>query len=325
MRRPIWVAVAGVLVAGLLLALPVWLGEHFLILLLINFFITSMLTLGLQLLIGVSGILSLGHAAFFGVGAYGSAILTSKYGVPFLPAICIGGVMSGVAGLLMSPIIRLRGVYFAMATFAFGIIVYQIISQWKTMTGGHDGLIMIPIASIAGVSFDVPSKYYYLALIALALQLGLFVALSKSKFGRLLSAMRQSEAGARSVGLNITAMKVIAITIAATTAGIAGGLSAHLFGSISPHSFDWEKSITLLTMVVVGGSSGYAGVLLSTALLIYLPEQLRAFSEYSLLINGGVLTLVTVFLPDGIGGLIVAARKAASGRGSAQPASTASR
>jgi branched-chain amino acid transport system permease protein len=324
MRQPIWGAVAGLLLLALLLALPVWLGEHFLILLLINIFITSMLTLGLQLLIGISGILSLGHAAFFGVGAYGSAILTSKYGMPFLPAILIGGVMSGFAGLLMSPIIRLRGIYFAMATFAFGIIVYQIISQWKTMTGGHDGLIMIPIASIAGISFDVPSKFYYLVLIAVVLQILLFTALSRSRFGRLLSAMRQSEAGARSIGLNITAMKVIAITIAAVTAGIAGGLYAHLFGSISPDSFNWEKSIALLTMVVVGGSSGYAGVILSTAVLIYLPEQLRAFSEYSLLINGAVLTLVTVFLPDGIGGLIRALRKAASGRGSADPASTVS-
>jgi branched-chain amino acid transport system permease protein len=324
MKQPIWGAVAGLLLVAVLLALPVWLGEHFLILLLINIFITSMLTLGLQLLIGISGILSLGHAAFFGVGAYGSAILTSKYGMPFLPAILIGGVMSGCAGLLMSPIIRLRGIYFAMATFAFGIIVYQIISQWKTMTGGHDGLIMIPIASIAGVPFDVPSKYYYLVLIAVVLQILLFTALSRSRFGRLLSAMRQSEAGARSIGLNITAMKVIAITIAAITAGIAGGLYAHLFGSISPDSFNWEKSIALLTMVVVGGSSGYAGVILSTAVLIYLPEQLRAFSEYSLLINGVVLTLVTVFLPDGIGGLIRELRKAASGRGSADPASTVS-
>jgi branched-chain amino acid transport system permease protein len=305
-------AVLGLLLAALLLVLPLWLGEHFLVLLLINIFITSMLTLGLQLLIGVSGILSLGHAAFFGVGAYGSAILTSKYGVPFLPAILIGGALSGFAGLLMSPIIRLRGVYFAMATFAFGIIAFQIISQWKAMTGGHDGLIMIPIATIAGYSFDVPSKFYYLALIAIVFQVLIFAALNKSMFGRLLSAIRQSEAGARSIGLNITAMKITAIVIAAFTAGIAGGLYAHLFGSISPHSFDWEKSITLLTMVVVGGSTGYAGVVISTAVLIFLPEQLRAFSEYSLLINGVILTLVTVFLPDGIGGLLQALRYARS-------------
>lgn len=291
-------------VLAVLAWLPLQLGEHFIVLLLANIFIASMLTLGLQLLIGVSGILSLGHAAFFGIGAYGSAILTAKYGFSFLPAVLVGGLLAGLAGIVMSPIIRLREVYFAMASFAFGIVVYQILSQWKSMTGGHDGLIMIPVPEIAGYSFDLPSKFYYLALVAVAVQYWLFRRLARSEFGAALAAMRQSEAGAASIGLDVTAMKIIVIVIAAVTAGVAGALYAHLYGSLSPHSFDWQKSIALLTMVVVGGSTGYLGVILATAILMYLPEQLRGFSEYSLLINGVILTAVTVLLPNGISGLL---------------------
>jgi branched-chain amino acid transport system permease protein len=307
----------GVLVIGVLIlaVLPLALGEHFFIHLMTNFFIFALLTMGLQLLIGVSGILSLGHAAFFGIGAYTSALLSLRYNAPFALALIGGALIAGVFGLLMSAIIRLRELYFAIASFAFGIMVSELFAQWKPVTGGHDGLIMIPLATLPGLTFDLPSKFYYLALAFVVVQYLLFSWLIGGTFGRALEAMRQNEQAAISVGLNLTLLKIVVIIVAAVSAGLAGGLYAHFYGSISPHTFGWHQSINLLTMVVIGGGAGFLGVFVATFFLLFLPEQFRGAAEYSTLINGIILVLFMLALPTGISGLGSLVRSAVGTRG----------
>lgn len=300
---------------AVLIPLPLFLEEHFFVHLMTNFFIFAILSMSLQLLIGVSGILSLGHAAFFGIGAYTSGILSLKFQLSFPLALLSGTVVAASFGLLMSPIVRLKEVYFAIASFAFGIVIAEVFSQWKSVTGGHDGLIMIPFAAIGSYIFDVPSKFYFLALTFLIIQYILFTILIRGPFGRALTAMRQNEQAALSVGLNLTALKVMVIVIAAASAGLAGGLYAHMYGSISPHAFGWQQSINLLTMVVVGGGSGLIGVFVATFLLLFLPEMFRAAAEYSVLINGIILVLFMVLMPFGISGLPRAIIRRARERG----------
>jgi branched-chain amino acid transport system permease protein len=289
---------------------PLVLGNDFFVLFLTSFLIFVMLTTSLQFLMGFAGILSLGHAAFFGIGAYCSALLTERLGLPFILALPAAGLLAGVGGLMMSPIIRLRGIYFAMASFAFGIVISEVFSQWKTVTGGHDGLPMIPFAAIDSFVLDTPAKYYYLVLLFTFANYLLFRALLDSTFGRALNAMRQSETGARSTGLNIVALKVWAIVIATASAGVAGSLYAHLNGSVSPQMFHWSRSIALLTMVVVGGVQSMVGMFAATFLLLYLTQYLRFLSEYAALVNGAALVFFVVFLPDGLGGLMRDVRRA---------------
>lgn len=289
-------------------------GSSFFIFFLTAFFIFMILTMGLQFLIGHAGILSLGHAAFFGVGAYCSAILTGRYGWPFLAALPVAGLLAGACGLLMSPIIRLREVYFAMASFAFGIVLTEVFTHWKSMTGGHDGFPMIPFAALGSYQLDTPGKLYYLVLLLLIAHYFFYQVIIGSTFGRSLNAMRQNEAGAKSAGLNIVALKICAILIAATSAGLAGALYAHLNGSVSPQMFHWTQSVTLLTMVVVGGTNSMAGLFCGTFLLMYLTQYLRFLSEYNTLVNGAILTLFVIFLPSGIGGLLTQARNLISAR-----------
>lgn len=293
-------AVICALAMAVLIFLPSVTGEHFFIQLMTNFFIYAMLAMGLQLLIGISGILSLGHAAFFGIGAYTASILSLRYQLPFLASLVAGSFVAALLGLVMSPIIRLREVYFAIGSFAFGILVAELFAQWKPLTGGHDGLIMIPFAAIGGFVFDQPSRFYYLTGVIAVVQFGLFSWLIRGSFGHALAAMRQNEQAAISVGLNLTGLKIVTIVIAAASAGLAGGLFAHLYGSITPHTFGWQQSINLLTIVVIGGGAGFGGVLVATFLLLFLPELFRSAAEYSTLINGVILVLFMVLLPGGL-------------------------
>jgi branched-chain amino acid transport system permease protein len=285
-----------------LAVLPLVVKQQFIVHLLCNFFIFAILATGLQLLVGCSGILSLGHAAFFGIGAYTAAILSIKLEAPFLVALLAGCAAAAACAVVVSPILRLRDVYFAIASFAVGIIVVQVFADWKSMTGGHDGLIMIPYATALGITFDTPAKFYYLSLVILVAQCWLFMAMVRGPLGRALSAMRQNENGALSVGLDLAALRTIVLIISATSAGLAGGLFAHFYGSITPQTFGWQQSITLLTMVVVGGGTNIFGVVVATFLLLILPEYFRAMAEYSALLNGVVLTVMLLALPNGITG-----------------------
>lgn len=286
------------------LLLPLLLDPFgFFILFLDNILVFVLLTLGLQLILGYAGILNLGHAAFFGLGAYTSAILTKTLGVPFPLAFLASTLMGLLGGLLMCPIIRLRDVYFAMASFAFGIVAYVVFSEWREITNGHIGIRAIPPARIAGIDFADSLNFYYLVLPCVIVLYIVFRLLLISPFGTSLNAIRQSELAARSVGMHLAAIKVKTILIGAAAAGAGGSLITHLQGFVSPELFNWPQSVTLVTMMVIGGIGSFPGAIIGTFAIQFMSEYLRFLVEYKMLIYGGILVFFMIFLPKGIAGV----------------------
>jgi branched-chain amino acid transport system permease protein len=265
--------------------------------------IFAMLSVGLQLVLGFGGILQLGYAGFFGLGAYASAIAMTRLGLPFLAGIAAAIVVAVLGGLLMSPIIRLRDVYFAMASFVFGLILELVFNQWSAVTNGSIGFRGIPAPVIFGIAFARPDQYYYLLV---AVLLGVYLLafrLLHSPFGTALQAMRESEVACRTSGVNTTTIKVWLIVLSSAIAGAAGSLLAHMNNFISPPSFGWGQSVTLLMMVVVGGVRSLPGALLGAATIRIVLEQTSVLGRQSNIVFGIALILFMAFLPRGLAGL----------------------
>ena len=269
---------------------------------LINFIgIHAMLAVGLNLLMGYAGQISLGHAAFFGLGAYTSGILTATYGVNPWLALLAGFLVSGGAAFLIGrPVLKLRGYYLAMATLGFGIIVFIILKEARGLTGGPSGLTGIPALSLAGFTFNTPYRLYLLIWPVLGLLLALAANLVDSRTGRALRALHDSEPAAQSLGVNTSRMKLLVFIWSALYASLAGSLYAHTMNFIAPASFGFMFSIKLVTMVVVGGMASIWGSLLGAAVLTVLPELLAVFHDFEVLVFGGILMVIMIFLPRGL-------------------------
>lgn len=257
--------------------------------------INVIMALSLNLVTGFAGQLSLGHAAFMGIGAYTAGILTSVYQVPFLAALAAGGLSAAFFGLLVGlPTLRLKGDYLAIATLGFGEIIRVTILNMK-ITGGAFGLRGI-------------SKETNLAISVAAAVLTYFTLkrLMKSRFGRAITAIREDEVAAQAMGIDITQYKVIAFVIGASWAGIAGGLFAHWFRYLNPSSFAFGKSVEILSMVVLGGMGNLEGPVLGAAVLTYAPELLRGasdfVSQYRMLFYGALLVIMMLVRPQGLAG-----------------------
>ena len=273
--------------------------------------IFAMLALGLQLVLGFGGVLQLGYAGFFGLGAYTSALVTTRFGYPFVLGFGAAMAVATLGGAIMSPIIRLRDVYFAMASFVFGLMLELIFNQWSSMTNGPIGFRGIPAPSIFGVAFVRPEHYYYLLLGVVLAEYLLLFRLLHSPFGTALQAMRESEVACKTSGVNTAAIKVQLILISSAIAGAAGSLLAHMNGFISPPSFGWAQSVTVLMMVVVGGVRSLPGALLGAAAIRVVLEYTSALGRQSNIVFGIVLILFMAFLSNGLAGLarqILAAR-----------------
>jgi len=263
--------------------------------------IHAILVVGLNLLLGYAGQISLGHAAFFGLGAYTSGILTATCGVNPWLALPAGLVVAGAAAFLVGvPALKLRGYYLAMATLGFGIIVYIIFNQTQELTGGPSGLSGIPSLSVAGFPLDTPDRVFLLIWPVLGVILLLSANLVDSRLGRALRALHDSEAAAQSLGVNTARAKMIVFVWSALYAALAGSLYAHTLNFIAPTSFGFMFSIKLVTMVVVGGMASIWGSLLGAAVLTVLPEILVVFHDYEIIIFGGILMVVMIFLPRGL-------------------------
>jgi branched-chain amino acid transport system permease protein len=263
--------------------------------------IHALLVVGLNLLMGYAGQISLGHAAFFGLGAYASGILTVTYGVNPWLALVAGMIISGGAAFLIGiPALKLRGYYLAMATLGFGVIVYIVFNEAQTWTGGPSGLAGIPSLAVAGWSFNTPRKLYLLIWLTVILILALSASLVDSRVGRALRALHDSEAAAESLGVNTQRLKLLIFVWSALYASLAGSLYAHTLNFIAPSSFDIMFSIKLVTMVVVGGMASIWGSLLGAAVLTVLPELLVFFHDFEVVIFGGILMVVMIFLPRGL-------------------------
>ncbi len=264
--------------------------------------IYGLITMGLNLLLGYAGQISLGHAAFYGLGAYASAVLTTTFGWNPWAALFAGVVLTSLVALAIGvPSLRLKGHYLAMATLGFGVIVFIVFSEWIGMTRGPSGFSDIPGISILGFALDNEVKYYYFVWTVVILSLVFSLNVVHSRIGRALRSIHESEAASNAMGVNTSRYKIQIFMLSAVLASIAGSLYSHYVRFVSPSSFDLFFSIKLLMMVVIGGMGNIWGALLGTFLITYLSnEWLYAFGEGDVLVYGAVLLLVSMFFSRGL-------------------------
>jgi branched-chain amino acid transport system ATP-binding protein len=265
--------------------------------------LTTIVGVGLNILLGMSGQISLGHAAFYAIGAYVVGILSTKLDLTFWTTLPLAGIITGVAGVLLAvPALRVRGPYLAMVTIAFGFVVEQGTAEWEGLTGGWNGLLGIPMPSLFGFDFaEREMAFFVLGLTMLSLYL--HARLSASPWGKAMRAVRDSEIASRSIGLDPTLIRATAFAISAIAAGLAGGMFASLTGFISPESFPFSQSILFLLVVMIGGADRLLGPLLGALVVVLLPEFLSFLAQYRLLFVGLLLLLVLRLAPGGLVGL----------------------
>ncbi|MDI6741395.1 MAG: branched-chain amino acid ABC transporter permease [Smithella sp.] len=287
--------------AAAALSAPFFLKDSYLITVLIFVGINTILAIGLNLLLGYAGQISLGHAAFFGLGAYISGILTTRFPLdPFLVMILAAFCAGALAFVIGFPILKLKGHYLAMATLGFGIIMYIVFNETVSVTGGPSGLSGIPYLSVGPLVFDNDWNNYYLVWISTLAVMLLAINLTQSRIGRALRAIHDSEVAARVMGVNARILKVQIFTVSAVISAFAGSLYAHVVTFIAPASFGFHFSVELLTMVVVGGLGSIYGSFLGAAILTMLPEFLRVFHDLDIIVYGLMLILMTMFMPGGL-------------------------
>lgn len=258
------------------------------------------LAISLNLIVGYAGQVSLGHAAFFGIGAYISALTSLLWHFPFPLAALSAMLFTGGCGLALGlPTLRLKEDYLAIVTLGFGVIMELVFLNLE-ITGGPDGLSGIPAPRVLGVSFRPPPLYLLIILLAVFLTLVLTYRLVHSYHGRALKAIRDHETTAQVMGVNTPAYKVAIFSLSAILAGLAGSLYAHYITFINPETFGLHTSILILCMVVLGGMGSIAGALVGALALTLLPEMLRQFQAYQDLIYGGMLIGLLIWRPQGL-------------------------
>jgi len=241
--------------------------------------IYSIAAIGLMLLMGYTGQISLGHAAFLAIGSYTSAIITANGG-PFILALLAAGILAGILGIIVGlPALRLSGLYLAIATLGFALIVEEILARWESVTNGNRGMYVDP-PSIGSFSFDTEWRFYYLALMLLILSIFAAKNLLRSPTGRAFIAIRDSEVAAQAMGISLAKYKTLSFVISAFFTGIAGALYAHKLSFISPESYTIAVSIELLVIIIIGGLGSLHGAIFGTAFVIVLPQLIIMTKDY---------------------------------------------
>lgn len=274
----------------------------------VNVGIYALLAMGLNVVVGYTGLLNLGYAAFFAIGAYTYALVNQHTGLPFWIGLPLGGIVSMLFGFVIGlPSIRVRGDYLAITTLGFGEIVRIAFNNLDAVTGGPNGILGIDRPHVGSWSFSVnPLPYYYLVLALVAATAFLLFRLSGSKFGRALVAIREDELAASCMGVPTIRVKLVAFGVSAFIAGIAGVVFASKQTIITPDSFDFVLSVLILAMVVLGGMGSLWGAALGALILGALPELLRGFASYRMLLFGVLMILMMIFRPQGLlGGQII--------------------
>ena len=281
-----------------------------------------MLGWGLNIVVGLAGLLDLGYVAFYAVGAYTFALLGTVYDWSFWTCLPIAGAVAAMFGILLGyPVLRLRGDYLAIVTLGFGEIIRVILTNWVALSGGPNGIAGIPRPTLFGLEFtrrtreghsfheyfDLPFSgdyriiYLYYVILILALITNLFVVkIRKLPIGRAWEALREDEIACRALGINPVNVKLSAFALGAMFGGFAGSFFASRNGFISPESFTFIESAIILAIVVLGGMGSQVGVVLAAAAIVLLPEALRDFSEYRMLVFGMAMVLVMVWRPRGL-------------------------
>lgn len=281
-----------------------------------------MLGWGLNIVVGLAGLLDLGYVAFYAVGAYSFALLGTAVGLSFWVCLPIAGLCAAAFGILLGyPVLRLRGDYLAIVTLGFGEIIRVVLTNWVDFSGGPNGIAGIPRPSFFGLKFTRRTEdgtsfhgffgldysgdhriiYLYFIILALALLTNLFVLRIRSlPLGRAWEALREDETACRSLGINPVNTKLSAFALGATFGGFAGSFFATRSGFISPESFTFIESAIILSIVVLGGMGSQVGVVLAAIAIVVLPEILREFSEFRMLVFGSAMVLIMIWRPRGL-------------------------
>lgn len=292
------------ILAIVLVAVPLMADNEYELRLFMLFLIYGVIAVGLNVLVGMTGLVSLGQAGLFALGSYTGAILAMRLGLDIIAAGIGAAIVSGVFGVLLAfPTVRVRGVYLAVVTIAFGIIVENVAIEWQSLTGGTTGLTSIPRPNIFGIPLSGFAFYGVLAVTLFVLTL-LIHNLKLSRYGRTMLAVSQSETAARALGINPTGMRTMAFVISSVTAGMAGTFYAFLNSYISPDIFTFSDSVRFLLMVILGGAGSTFGPVIGAYILTYLPEYLQQFQLWQKFAYGALLLLVMFALPRGIVGTL---------------------
>ena len=263
------------------------------------------LALGLNIVVGQTGLLNLGYVAFYAIGAYTYAILSTSYGLSFWPGLLAGALSTaGFAALLGLPILRLRGDYFAIVTLGLGEITHIVLNNWDAMTGGPNGISKISRPAILGYTLHATIDFYYLILAIIIMSVFAIHRLAFSRIGRAWIAIREDEIAAEAMGINTYNLKLLAFVLGSAWAGMAGVFFAAKMAFISPESFTFIESVMILCMVVLGGMGSIPGVILGAILLTIIPEVFRDFQDYRMLAFGVALIVMMVFRPQGLLGSV---------------------
>jgi len=267
--------------------------------------INAVLTLGFYVIFGMTGIFSVAQAAFWGVGAYTSAILTADLGLPVWAGFLFAPLIAVVAGMLLgAPTLRLKTHYLTMATIGFAEVARQLMINWDSLTHGPTGISGIPVPHIGSFAFDDPRSYYYLSLVLTVAVIVFVLQLRRSRLGRGMEAIRDDDLAAEAMGVNLPGLKILAFAISAACAGLAGAMYSHLVLYISPDLFHLEVAVQVLAMLLIGGRSSVAGAVVGAAVVTALPEVLRSIKDWWAIVYALAILAFLALLPEGLMGLV---------------------
>ncbi len=287
------------------------LGKSYYVQLANSALIFCILAASMNLITGTAGLLCLGHAAFYGIGAYTAALLATDFGLPFWVTLPLGGLAAGFAGVLVAlPTMRLISIYFAVATLGVGEIIHVTLLNWVSLTRGPMGIQIYEPITLFGYRFTKLLSIYYLIAILACISIFFLWRMTNSYFGNALRSVREDDQCAEAMGINVVKLKIQAFGMSTFFAGLAGAIMAHSIGYISPDSFQFSESILILAMVVVGGLGSLPGGILGALLLILLPEVARSFGDMRMVAVGVVMFLSILLLPKGLFGEISAIQMA---------------
>jgi branched-chain amino acid transport system permease protein len=265
--------------------------------------IYCVLVMGNMIISGFTGMLNMGMAAFYGVGAYASALLSVDLHLPFGACFLLAGIISAACGLLIAiPCLRVETDFLSLITIAFANVFTAILNNWTSLTRGPMGIPAIPPAELFGLKFNTPIRSFYLMLSVVILTYLILNNLIKSRVGRALQATRDNEIGARSVGINIKRQKVLAFGIGTFFAGLAGSLMAHYIGFVGPSNFTFDESLLIMQMCIIGGLGSMPGAIIGATFFVIMPEIIRPLAQYRIGVGGFIMILCMLFRPQGIMG-----------------------
>ena len=309
------------LILALALTVP-WLGSRFYTFVATEIAILALLATSLNLLLGTTGLVSFGHAAYFGVGAYTCAILMKSHGVPFGFAFLAAGFMAAMFALVFGFFcVRLTKIYFAMLTLAFAQIVWAVCFKWNAVTGGEQGMSNVPypdlgwMALIPGVGdMRIADQFYLLVVVLVAICFAALRRIVDSPFGRMLETIRENPERARFIGINVRRHQLAAFVIAGAFAGFAGALFGLFNRGVFPDFAYWSKSAEVLIMVILGGMTRFWGPAVGAMALILLNQQITSYTQYWPLVLGSILLVLLFVFPGGIVGTLSAGLARLRGR-----------